>query len=121
MIEQVISWLSEVNRKQGVRLLIRNIRFSFAVKTEQDELYVKIDDGLVALHEAGESSSAGKRIEVSSDVLHSILTGERKLREAVKYREAATTCTFRELLLLESLFFLAKPDKTHILNKNLSK
>jgi len=114
MVNLIKAWLDEVNRKQAVRLLLRGVLFSFSVKTEQDVHTVQIENGLIFLSEEGNQPSSVKWIEVQNDVLQSILIGERKLREAVKERTAATTCTLRELLLLESLFFLATPDITDV-------
>ncbi|WP_338449328.1 hypothetical protein R4Z09_24590 [Niallia oryzisoli] len=110
MVGLIKGWLEEVNRKQAVRLLLKGVVFSFVVKTEKDIIYVKVENGVIFLDDEMQDPSVLKRIELQADVLQSILSGERKLREAVKHKAAAATFSFRELLLLESLFFLAKPD-----------
>lgn len=110
MVSLMKGWLEEVNRKQAVRLLLTDVFFSFVVKTEQDIIHVKVENGVIFFDDEIQEPSVLKRMELQADVLQSILSGERKLREVVKHKAAAATFSFRELLLLESLFFLAKPD-----------
>jgi len=117
MVDQIKSWLNEVNRKQGVSLLLKDVFFSFALKTEQDVILVNIKNGSIALDEESNYRTKVKRIELKSEILHSLLSGERKLREAVKHKAVISTFTFRELLLVESLLFLAKSDKTNMFTK----
>lgn len=103
-------WIIEVNRKKNLQLLLKGSCLSFLIKIEKKDILLKIENGCIRLEEKNNHLFAGKMIEGREELFLSILIGKKKLREAVKKRELVTTCSYRELLLLESLFYLAKPN-----------
>jgi len=110
MLELIKLWIKEVNRKKSLRALLKELYFSFAIKIDQAIIYLTIKNGHVHLNESSEHENPLKRIEGEEEIFLSIILGEQKLREAVKSKKISTTVSYRELLLLESLFFLAKPN-----------
>src|SRR4051812_40645890 len=110
----------EVNRKRDLQFLLKGSCFSFYIKMEQKEILLKIENGCILLNEKESNEREAKIIEGKEELFLAILLGEQKLREAVKKRELWTTCSYRELLLLESLFYLAKPNLSLKANSELS-
>ncbi|MCQ6275619.1 hypothetical protein JMM81_11685 [Bacillus sp. V3B] len=110
MVKLIKLWVMEINRKKNLQLLMRELCFSFYIKIEKSDILLKIENGHILLDEKATNECAAKVIEGKEELFLSILLGEQKLREAVKKRELSTTCSYRELLLLESLFYLAKPN-----------
>ncbi len=110
MIELVKLWTEQVNQKSALRTLIKDFCFSFQLRIEKKNITLKIENGTIDLEEASRLPSLNKRLEGNEELFLSIILGERKLREAVKNHEITTTFSIRELLLMESLFYLGKPD-----------
>lgn len=100
----------EVNQKKNLQLLLKELCFSFSIKMEKEEIRLKIENGCILLDEKANNERTVKIIQGKEELFLSIILGKQKLREAVKNRELATTCSYRELLLLESLFYLVKPN-----------
>jgi len=99
-------WVSEINRSNSIRLMLKELHFSFCIITDYDRLYLSIeDDSLQLLAEM--DVFPGKRLIGKEEIFCSIFSGQRKLRQAVDNNEIESTLTFREQLLLESLFYLA--------------
>lgn len=119
MVELIKLWIAEVNRKKALRSLLKELRFSFAIKIDQAIVPLTIKNGHIKLNEDMDQNIASpKKLEGEEETFLSILLGEQKLRDAVNNKEVTSTFSYRELLLLESLFFLAKPN---LLSKFLAK
>jgi hypothetical protein len=110
MVKLIELWMLEVNQKKNLQLLLKDLCFSFSIKMENKETRLKIENRCILLDEKENNDCTVKIIQGKEELFLSIILGEQKLREAVKNRELATTCSYRELLLLESLFYLAKPN-----------
>ncbi|WP_338471906.1 hypothetical protein R4Z10_03830 [Niallia sp. XMNu-256] len=110
MIELVNLWVEQVNRKLTLRTLIKNLCFSFQLRIEKRDIILEIDKGMINLEATPRVLPQPKRLEGSEELFLSIILGEKKLREAVKSNEITTTFSFRELLLMETLFYLGKPE-----------
>ncbi|WP_428911118.1 hypothetical protein [Niallia sp. Krafla_26] len=113
MIELIKLWTEQVNRKQALRTMIKDLCFSFQLKMGKKDITVKIEKSRIHLEEYSRPQDSTRRLEGNEELFLSIILGERKLREAVKRNEITTTFSIRELLLLESLFYLGKPELLH--------
>ena len=99
-----------MNRKKALQYMLKGLHFSFCIKTENEMVQLKVENDLFQTCEMNEKEYSIKRIEGKEDVVLSMLSGKVKLRKAVENNEIVTTLTFRELLLLEALFYLARPE-----------
>lgn len=120
MVKLIKLWMMEVNRKKDLQLLLKGLCFSFYIKIEKKDILLKIENGCIILGEQENNERVAKRIEGKEALFLSIILGEQKLREAVRKKELSTTCSYRELLLLESLFYLAKPNLLLKVNSEIS-
>ena len=80
---------------------------SFSLLTENEQIVIKIENDSLKLLKSGEFPV--KRLEGKQETFFSLFTGERKLRKAIVSKDVETTLSFREQLLLEILFYLARP------------
>lgn len=110
MIQLVKLWTKQVNQKAALRKMLKGIHFSFQLTIEKKTVTIKIENGLVHVEETSQHRPQDKRLEGNEELFLSIIYGERKLREVVENNEMKTTFSIRELLLVESLFYLGKPD-----------
>lgn len=108
MKELLTVWASEINRKKAFRYILKELRLSFCLFIENEQILVKIENDTLQLIEHGAQATM-KRLSGKREAFLSIFKGERKLTKAVYTKEVETTLSFREQLLLESLFYLARP------------
>lgn len=110
MLKLIQLWIEQVNQKQSLRTMLKDLSFSFQLWIENKKMTVMIQNGLIKIEEFVQSQTQNKRLEGDEELFLSILLGERKLREAVNSKEISSNLSFRELLLLESLFYLGKSE-----------
>ncbi len=108
MREQLTLWALEINRKKVFRFILKERLLSFSILTENEQILIKIENNSLKLLE-GVRNLPGKKLEGKKETFFSLLAGERKLRKAILSKDVETTLSFREQLLLESLFYLARP------------
>lgn len=108
MREQLTLWALEINQKKVFRFILKERLLSFSILTENEQILIKIENDSLKLLDYKENGSI-KKLAGKKETFHSLLAGERKLRKAIQSKDVETTLSFREQLLLESLFYLAKP------------
>ena len=106
MLEPIKLWIYQVNQKQVFRSILKKHCFLFCLKSGKEEVYLKVENGQIDFVEKNLPKPVEKVIEGSEEVFLSILLGKRKLREAIRNQDMASTFSFRELLLFETLFYL---------------
>ncbi|KAB2334768.1 hypothetical protein F7731_13450 [Cytobacillus depressus] len=104
----VTEFIEVMNEKTHLRKLFRDSTFSLCIKAGNKEIPLTFHDGNSSVKIASQHQSFDATISGSEEIIHSILEGEQKLRDAVKGKDVATDATFRRLLFLESLFLLCK-------------
>ncbi|MBB6445037.1 hypothetical protein [Bacillus benzoevorans] len=109
MRELLTLWALEVNRKKVFRFILKELRLSFYLLTENEQILVKIENDTLQLPDNGAALSV-KSLAGKQNTFLSLFAGERKLRKAVVTKDVETTLSFREQLLLEALFYLARPE-----------
>ncbi len=108
MREQLTLWALEINRKKVFRFILKGRLLSFSLLTENEQILIKIEkDSIQLLEYSGDESL--KKLAGTKETFCSLLAGERKLRKALHAKDVETTLSYREQLLLESLFYLARP------------
>lgn len=102
-------WALEINRKKTFRYILKELRLSVCLLIENEPILIKIENETLQLLE-NEDNYSVKRLAGQRETFWSLLTGERRLRKAIVAKDVETTLSFREQLILESLFYLARPD-----------
>ena len=108
MREQLTLWVLEINRKKAFRFILKERLLSFSILTENEQILIKIENDSLKLLEGG-GNLPEKKLKGKKETFFSLMNGERKLRKAILSKDVETTLSFREQLLLESLFYLAQP------------
>lgn len=109
MRKMLTLWALEINRKKTFRYILKELRLSVCLLIENEPILIKIENETLQLLE-NEDNHSVKRLAGQRKIFCSLLTGERRLRKAIVAKDVETTLSFREQLLLESLFYLARPD-----------
>lgn len=110
MKELIQLWMKEVNRKQALRILLKETPLSLCLRTNEDDVYIFIHNGKLQLGEKVDEKSVMGVLDGKEESFLSIILGERKLREEIKSKKILTSLSYRNLLLIESLFYLATPN-----------
>jgi hypothetical protein len=101
-------WVNEINRKKSLQCMLKDLHFSISFLTENESVRIKAENDSVEMV-LTEMDNSEKKLYGSESVFQSIFSGQQELRKAVEGKEIESTLTYRELLLLESLLYLAKP------------
>ncbi|WP_226678820.1 DUF4388 domain-containing protein [Mesobacillus jeotgali] len=109
MRERIDRFVNEVQNKEHVHQLVNKLDLCLKIKAESGTFYLSFKDGKVASHETCMHAGYIATISGMDALLDQLFDGELKLRQGVKMNYISTDCPFRAQLVLESLFFLARP------------
>jgi len=101
--ELVEGFVNRLQTKSHVFELFHHSTFSLAIGNELDKYHLSLQDGEVIMNEPVQAD-----IEVNgrTPIIASLLEGKLKLRDGISYHGIQVTGSFRDQLLVESLFFL---------------
>ncbi|SEM62656.1 SCP-2 sterol transfer family protein [Mesobacillus persicus] len=106
MDKKIVHSVENMGNKQHVIKLLNHQKLEVAIETEKENFGLVIDDGIISLTSGVPGGSPSVRIQGKTDVIHSLLEGNIKLREGARYEKFHISGSFRNQLMLESLFFL---------------
>lgn len=91
-------------------LLVNNLDLCLSIEAEKQTYYLSFKKNKVEFNKEG-AFPAVQYVKLSGreDFLIHLLDGHIKLREGMKIGYFNLVCPFRTLLVLESIFFLARP------------
>lgn len=107
MKELAKSWILEINRKKSIMLLLKEHHFSFCIMTDKEKICLRVENSSLKMN-ADRDVFPAKKLIGKEEVFCTIFSGQQKLRKLVEKEEIETTLSYREQLLLESLFYLAR-------------
>jgi hypothetical protein len=111
MIERIVQFTKEMENKNHIIPLLKNLDLCLTLETVSDgAYYLYFQNNKIELR--GNNSipaDSYATIRGEKNLLNCLFDGEIKLREGVSLNYFQLNCTFRTLLVLESIFFLGKP------------
>lgn len=112
-MEQIRTLVEEVNTRGHLCPLLKGNNISVTLSTEEENALLIIKDGKLSTSEWSDKKS-DVYISGTKNIMMALINGEIKLRNASSNNQVKLHSTLRSALLLESVFFLAMPDKTEI-------
>lgn len=108
MMETVQAYIKTINARKHVLLLIENIDLTIKLTAKEQSVFLCLKNGKVYL--ATESDPKTWQCEIMGEykTVIDMILGKEKLRTLINKGDLRVTASFRTLLLLESLFYLAK-------------
>ncbi|GAM14348.1 SCP2 sterol-binding domain-containing protein [Mesobacillus selenatarsenatis] len=109
MRERIDRFASEIQNKKHVLLLVNKLELCLKIEAESGTFYLSFKDGRVDFHETCMHAGYTASISGKDALLEQLFDGDLKLRQGVNMNHISTDCPFRSQLVLESLFYLARP------------
>lgn len=109
MRERIDRFANEIENKKHVLQLVNKLELCLKIEAESGTFYLSFKDGRVAFHETCMHAGYTASISGKDAILEQLFDGDLKLRQGVKMNYISTDCPFRSQLVLESLFYLARP------------
>jgi hypothetical protein len=106
MHEQIGLYLEKLERKNHLCELIKNKNLSIAIEINQQEYYLFFQNGKLRKSVDTLKDYISTRIGGDEKAITSLLNGELKLRVGEAMNLLHVSASFRNKLLLESLFYL---------------
>ena len=117
MRERIDMFVNEIPRNEHVQQLVNKLDLILKIETNSNTFYLAFRDGKVEWNESGIPAGTVKTIAGREEHLEQLFDGDLKLLYGVKMNYLFTDCSFRAQLVLESLFYLARPLRFKILSE----
>ncbi|WLR55706.1 hypothetical protein LC048_01440 [Mesobacillus subterraneus] len=109
MREQIERFVAEIPKKEHILQLVNKLDLIIKIEAKSGIFYLSFKDGKVVCHETCIHNGYTATISGTDALLDQLFEGDLKLLHGVKYNHLTIDCTFRDLLVLESIFYLARP------------
>ena len=110
MQARIESFMDEVQKKNHIMLLVGNLDLCLEIESDHVSHYLYFKKNRIEYKKDHLSlSQQYAKLAGNSDFLCHLLDGKIKLREGINIGYFNLVCPFRTLLVLESIFYLAKP------------
>ncbi|MEW8972310.1 hypothetical protein [Mesobacillus jeotgali] len=109
MREQIDRFVSVITSKGHVHQLVKKLDMVLKIEADRDTHYLFFKDGKVSYCESFIPNGTVATISGREVHLGQLFNGDLKLMHGVKMKYITTDCPFRAQLVLESLFYLARP------------
>ncbi|WP_213370714.1 hypothetical protein [Mesobacillus boroniphilus] len=109
MREIIDRFVNEIPNKEHVLQLVDKLDLNLKIVAESDTYYLFFRDGKVDCCETWIDTGTNAKISGRDAHLEQLFNGDLKLRQGVKMNYFTIDCPFRAQLVLESLFYLARP------------
>lgn len=113
MLETVQSFIETVRARDHIQLLIAGTELTIRFITNETEISLVMKNGEVEILK-NESDTSTIDIYGEEGAIKSLLKGSETLRALAKKGVLEVSIPFRTVLLLESLFYLAKIDEPQL-------
>lgn len=119
MEEMIQLFLSAIKKRSHVLKLIENLEgLRIRLVCENTNELLVFHRGEVFLLVENDESAISYEISGQQDSIYSLLEGKEKLRFLINSRQLKVKAPFRTVLLIESIFYLTKPEEQY--NKIIS-
>jgi hypothetical protein len=106
--ELVQLFVKNLERKKHIFELINHVKLVLTIESDWESYSIFITNGVVSMSPTTiEKNSAKVKIQGNTEAISSLLNGSLKLREGANRDELHIVGSFRQILLLESVFYLA--------------
>ncbi|WP_423408093.1 hypothetical protein AABM38_20880 [Heyndrickxia sp. MSNUG] len=110
MEERIESFMNEIQKKNHIMLLVTNLDLCLSIEAEKQTYYLSFKKKKVEFSkERAFPAAQYAKLSGREDLLIHLLDGHIKLREGISIGYFNLVCPFRTLLVLESIFYLARP------------
>ena len=110
MQERIESFMNEIETKNHIMLLMNNLDLCLSIETENQTYYLSFKKNKVEFSENSYFPAVQfAKLSGREEFLILLLDGQIKLREGINIGYFNLICPFRTLLVLESIFYLARP------------
>ncbi|MGA9227609.1 MAG: hypothetical protein WB217_14795 [Mesobacillus sp.] len=110
MEEKIESFMTAIQKKNHIMLLVNNLDLCLSIETENQTYFLSLKKNKVELSKEGTFPAVQyAKLSGREDFLIQLLDGHIKLREGINIGYFNLVSPFRTLLVLESIFFLARP------------
>jgi len=110
MEERIESFMNEIQKKNHIMLLVNNLDLCLSIETEKQTYYLSLKKNKVEFSREGKITAVQyAKLSGREDFLIHLVDGHIKLREGINIGYYNLVCPFRTLLVLESIFYLARP------------
>lgn len=109
MQERIDRFASAIHEKGHLRQLVRKLDLCLKIETESETFYLSFKEGRVESGEDWWQTGLQATLCGKDELMDQLFDGKLKLRYGVKWKHFQTDCPFRTQLVLESLFYLARP------------
>ena len=109
MRERIDRFVDEIPNKEHILQLVKKLDLSLKLEAESGTYYISFKEGNVNCCESCMHSESIATISGMDPYFDQLFDGELKLRQGIKMNYFTTDCPFRAQLVLESLFYLARP------------
>lgn len=109
MRDRIGRFVNEIPRKGHILQLVKKLDLILKLEADHNTYYLSFQNGKVDWNDG--TIPAGNIVTISgrNACLEQLLDGDLKLMQGVKMNYLTTNCHFRDQLVLESLFYLARP------------
>ncbi|MEH7883568.1 hypothetical protein V7654_04505 [Bacillus sp. JJ1609] len=110
MEERIESFMNEIQNKNHIMLLVNNLDLCLSIEAEEQTYYLSLKKNKVEFSREGTFPAVQyAKLSGREDHLIHLLDGHIKLREGINIGYFNLVCPFRTLLVLDSIFYLARP------------
>ncbi|WP_210365236.1 SCP2 sterol-binding domain-containing protein [Bacillus sp. REN3] len=109
MQERAKRFTEGISDKGHLMELVRKMNCGLEMETDTETVYLYFYNGKVTTDPDQQAAWRNVTIKGSKDAIARLLDGEMKLRDGVQAGDLRVSGSFRELLALESIFYLASP------------
>ncbi|MEH7440813.1 hypothetical protein V7201_00645 [Bacillus sp. JJ1122] len=110
MEERIESFMNEIQKKNHIMLLVNNLDLCLTIEAEKQTYYLSFKKNKVEFsRDRAFPAFQYAKLSGREDLLLHLLDGNIKLREGINIGYFNLVCPFRTILVLESIFYLARP------------
>jgi hypothetical protein len=114
MEEMIQVFLSAIRKQSHVLKLIENLDvLKIKLNSDNAEEILVFHRGEVFVLVDNDESTEAYVISGQRDSIYSLLSGKEKLRNLIHYKKLNITAPFRTILLIESIFYLTRPEEKY--------
>lgn len=109
MQERIDRFVNEIPNKEHILQLVTKLDLILKIEADDNTYYVSFKDGKVAWCDSCMDMGKTATLSGRGAYFEHLFDGNLKLLQGIKMNYFTTDCPFRAQLVLESLFYLARP------------
>ncbi|WP_042353912.1 hypothetical protein [Bacillus rubiinfantis] len=106
----MFQFIKTLKKKEHIRPLLKGLDMLVTIATDDKKYHLVFHNGNVTLQEVSNETQTKIIISGSTEAIDLLLMGRERLRVLEKIGSLQVKSSLRNALLLESIFYLTKPD-----------